>query len=64
MPLRKVPNTEDSEKVDHRFDLSVNDSESHYQLHYDYCVINCSLYSLASLIFEALDDIRNMWIVS
>ena len=38
MPLRKVPNTEDNEKMDHRFDLSVNDSESHYQLHYDYCV--------------------------
>ena len=39
MPLRKVPNTEDNEKMDHRFDLSVNDSESHYRLHYDYCVI-------------------------
>ena len=32
MPLRKVPNTEDNEKMDNRFDLSVNDSESHYQL--------------------------------
>ena len=30
MPLRKVPNTENNEKMDHRFDLSVNDSESHY----------------------------------
>ena len=61
MPLRKVPNTEDNEKMDPRFDLSVKDSESHYQLHYDYCVI-CA-YSLASPVFEALDDIRNMWIV-
>ena len=26
MPLRKVPNTEDNEKMDHRFDFSVNDS--------------------------------------
>ena len=28
MPLRKVPNTEDNEKMDHRFDFSVNDSVS------------------------------------
>ena len=39
MPLRKVPNTEDNAKMDHKFDLSVNDSESHYQFRYDYCVI-------------------------
>ena len=39
MPLRNVPNTENNEKMDHRFNLSVNDIESHYQLHYDYCVI-------------------------
>ena len=26
MPLRKVPNTEDNEKLDHRFDFSENDS--------------------------------------
>ena len=31
MPLRKVPNTEDNEKMDHRFDFSVNDSVSYYQ---------------------------------
>ena len=29
MPLRKVPNTEDNEKMDHRFDLCVNDSVSY-----------------------------------
>ena len=28
MPHRKVPNTEDNEKMDHRFDFSVNDSVS------------------------------------
>ena len=39
MPLRKVPNTEDNEEIDHRFDFSVNDSVSFYQLHYYYCVI-------------------------
>ena len=39
MPLRKIPNTEDNEKMDHKFDLSGNDSESHYQFRCDYCVI-------------------------
>ena len=29
MPLRKVPNTEDNEKIDHRFDFSVNDIVYH-----------------------------------
>ena len=28
MPLRKVPNTEENEKMDHRFYFSVNDSVS------------------------------------
>ena len=28
MLLRKVPNTEENEKMDHRFDFSVNDSLS------------------------------------
>ena len=63
MPLRKVPNTEDNEKMDHRFDFSVNDSESHYQLHYDYCVICAYCIAWLLLYFEALDDIRNTWIV-
>ena len=53
MPLRKVPNTEDNEKMDHRFDLSVNDSESHYQLlHYDHYVI-CA-YCIAWLGFSCI----------
>ena len=30
MPLRKVPNTEDNEKMNHSFDLSMNDSVSYY----------------------------------
>ena len=30
MPLRKVPNTEDNEQMNRRFDLSVNDSVSYY----------------------------------
>ena len=64
MPLRKVPNTEDNEKTYHRFDFSVNDSVYHKPITLWLLRYLCSLYSLGTLVLKALDDIRNMWIIS